>query len=131
MGMSFRSSSSSSSFRSGPTTEPEFNFGEHYIGTFACIFVLVVFLMVLMGHFAFKKSMKPSLMIQTPCAGYVILKPMYEAGVEIQFQDPYGEIQRDRAKDWLLNEGFIGFSAQEIKLEPEVSQYLESIKISS
>lgn len=75
--------------------------------------------------------MKPSLMIQTPCAGYVILKPMYGGYVEIQFQEPYGEIQRGRAKDWLLNEGFIGFAAQEIKLEPEVAQYLESIKISS
>lgn len=70
-------------------------------------------------------------MIQTPCAGYVILKPMYGGYVEIQFQETFGEIQRDRAKDWLLNEGFIGFAAQEIKLEPEVAQYLESIKISS
>lgn len=70
-------------------------------------------------------------MIQTPCAGCVILKPLYGAPVEIQFQEPYGEVQRDRASDWLLNEGFIGFAAQEIKLEPEVAQYLESIKISS
>lgn len=38
----------------GATPEPEFHFGEHYIATLGCIFALFIFLLVLMGHFAFK-----------------------------------------------------------------------------
>lgn len=37
----------------GPTPEPEFNFGEHYIGTLG-IFALFIFLLVLMDHLAFR-----------------------------------------------------------------------------
>lgn len=38
----------------GATPDPEFNFGELYIGVLGCILASVIFLLFLMGHFVFK-----------------------------------------------------------------------------
>jgi hypothetical protein len=68
------------------------------------------------------------ILVITPCAGYVILHPLaYGHLVNIGYQEDYPEKERDKAKEWLLKEGWIGLAAGQITLEPDVTAYLESV----
>lgn len=80
---------------------------------------------------------KPTLIVDTPCAGPVILEPLPNAHVRLHWTGDLSEPEANEtwqerllhsySADWLLAEGFIAFAAGQIQPDHDIINFLAGI----